>query len=227
MKYVGGKHKISKELCDFIISQIDPTQYFFYDLFCGSCGIVKNMTNRGFKKVIANDIEEDLILFWKSDFSFIEPNEEEYKFYKKVEIPSPIRCFYRFFLSYGGKSFGGYAQRHCNNNRNFFNEFKNSYNKIKPLLKDVEFTNKSYLEFDVENCIIYCDPPYENTQGYSSSFDIEQFWDYMRYLSQKNIVFISCEIYPSDFIVVWKKKKLRTLQRERKIKEELLVQYLK
>jgi DNA adenine methylase len=223
---MGGKHTISKQLTDFIKSQVNPFEYEFYDLFCGSCGIVKNMQE--FKKVIANDIEEDLYLFWKDDFALdFLPNEIEYKLYKQDPNPSQKRCFYRFFLSYGGRSWGGYAQRHCNSERDFFQEFKNSYNKIKPMLKNVEFHNKSYLEFDVENCVIYCDPPYEGTQGYGSSFNHDEFWDYMKYLSQKNIVFISCETCPPDFVVVWKKDKLRTLQRERRIKEELLVQYLK
>lgn len=227
MKYVGGKHMISKELTNFIISQVDPSKHDFYDLFCGSCGIVKNI--KGFKKVVANDIETDLILFWKSDFSFnFIPNEEEYKFYKKEDTPSHLRCFYRFFMSYGGKSWGGYAQRHClYKNRNFYMEFQNSYNKIKPMLKDVEFTNKSYLEFDVKDSVIYCDPPYANTQGYSSSFDVKEFWERMRYLSLNNIVFISCETCPPDFVVVWKKEKCRSLQRERRLKEELLVIYKK
>ena len=227
MKYVGGKHTISKQLTDFIKSQVNPSEYEFYDLFCGSCGIVKNMQE--FKKVIANDIEEDLYLFWKDDFAFdFLPNEIEYKLCKHDPNPSQKRCFYRFFMSYGGKSWGGFLQRHCiYKDRDFFQEFKNSYNKIKPMLKNVEFHNKSYMGFDMEGAVIYCDPPYANTQGYDSFFNHIEFWERMRYLSQKNIVFISCEEHPPDFFVIWKKDKLRTLQRERRIKEELLVQYKK
>lgn len=227
MKYVGGKHTISKQLTDFIKSQVNPSEYEFYDLFCGSCGIVKNMQE--FKKVIANDIEEDLYLFWKDNFALdFLPNEIEYKLYKHDINPSQKRCFYRFFMSYGGKSWGGYLERHCiYKDRDFFQEFKNSYNKIKPMLKNIEFHNKSYIDFDMEDAVIYCDPPYANTQEYDSSFNHDEFWKRMRYLSQKNIVFISCEEHPPDFIVVWKKDKLRTLQRERRIKEELLVQFKK
>jgi hypothetical protein len=47
----------------------------------------------------------------------------------------------------------------------------------------------------------------------------------MRYLSLNNIVFISCEKHPDDFVVVWKKEKIRTLQRKRRLKDELLVQF--
>ena len=230
VKYMGGKNMISKQLTDFIKSQVDPSKYEFYDLFCGSCGIVKNMTE--FKKVIANDIETDLYLFWKDDFALdFFRNEEEYKRYKLDPIPSQRRCFYRFFMSWGGRSWGGYLERRIykdrEKDRDFFSEFKNSYNKIKPMLKNVEFHNKSYLDFDMENSVVYCDPPYEGTQGYGSPFNHIEFWQRMRYLSKKNIVFISCEEHPPDFIVVWKKEKLRSLQKERRLKEELLVQYKK
>jgi len=144
---MGGKHMISKQLTDFIKSQVDPSKDF-YDLFCGSCGIVKNMKEF---KVIANDIETDLYLFWKDDFSLdFFPNEIEYNFYKNEPKPSQKRCFYRFFMSYGGKSWGGYLERHClYKKRDFFLEYKKSYEKIKPTLKNVEFHNRSYLDFDM------------------------------------------------------------------------------
>lgn len=225
VKYVGGKHIISKQLTDFIKSQVDPSKYEFYDLFCGSCGIVKNMTE--FKKVIANDIETDLYLFWKDDFTLdFFPNEIEYKLYKQDPIPSQRRCFYRFFMSYGGKSWGGYLERHCiYKDRDFFREFKNSYNKIKPMLKDVEFHNKSYLDFDVDGAVIYCDPPYENTQGYTTPFDIDEFWERMRYLSKKNIVFVSSYEAPEDWICIWKKEKRMTLSKNKQIRYEKLFKY--
>lgn len=216
VKYMGGKHTLSKQLTDFIKSQVDPSKYEFYDLFCGSCGIVKNM--KEFKKVIANDIETDLILFWKSDFALdFFPNEIEYKLYKQDPIPSQRRCFYRFFMSYGGKSWGGYLERHCiYKDRDFFREFKNSYNKMKPMLKNVEFHNKSYLDFDMENSVVYCDPPYEGTQGYGSSFNHDEFWERAKYLSQKNIVFVSSYEAPEEWECVWKKEKRMTLSKDKR-----------
>ena len=216
VKYVGGKHKISKQLTDFIKSQVNPSEHEFYDLFCGSCGIVKNMQE--FKKVIANDIEEDLYLFWKDDFALdFLPNEIEYKLYKHDPNPSQKRCFYRFFMSYGGKSWGGYLERHCiYKDRDFFQEFKNSYNKIKPMLKNVEFHNKSYMDFDMEGAVIYCDPPYERTQDYGSSFNHDEFWERAKYLSKKNIVFVSSYEAPEEWECVWKKEKQMTLSKNKR-----------
>ena len=62
--------------------------------------------------------------------------------------------------------------------------------------------------------VIYCDPPYKNTEGYSTGdFDHDLFWETMRKWSKHNCVFISEESAPSDFIVVWKKSKRRTLDK--------------
>ena len=63
--------------------------------------------------------------------------------------------------------------------------------------------------------LIYCDPPYKATEGYSTGeFDHDKFWETMRKWSQNNCVFISEETAPSDFKVVWKRKKRRTLDKQ-------------
>jgi site-specific DNA-adenine methylase len=61
--------------------------------------------------------------------------------------------------------------------------------------------------------LIYCDPPYKHTQGYSAGgFEDEKFWNKMREWSKDNVVFISEESAPKDFKVVWSRKKRRTLE---------------
>ena len=40
--------------------------------------------------------------------------------------------------------------------------------------------------------LIYCDPPYQHTTGYSTGgFDHDKFWDTMRKWSKNNYIFIS------------------------------------
>ena len=60
--------------------------------------------------------------------------------------------------------------------------------------------------------LIYCDPPYQSTEGYSSTgeFNHELFWETMRIWSKDNCVFISEESAPKDFKVVWRRKKKPT-----------------
>jgi DNA adenine methylase len=75
--------------------------------------------------------------------------------------------------------------------------------------------------------LIYCDPPYKSTQGYSTgNFDHALFWDTMRKWSKDNCVFISEESAPSDFKVVWRRTKRRTLDKTNRFyKDEKIYTY--
>ena len=81
-----------------------------------------------------------------------------------------------------------------------------------------EATNLDYKAFsDIENSILYLDPPYENTvlKGYSiDSFDSQSFYDWAFKMANKNIVLISSyEISDERFECVYEFKKARsTLQ---------------
>ena len=74
-----------------------------------------------------------------------------------------------------------------------------------------EATNLDYTEFsDIENAILYLDPPYENTtlNGYSiDSFNSQAFYDWAYEMSKKNIVLISSyEISDERFECVYEFK---------------------
>lgn len=53
-----------------------------------------------------------------------------------------------------------------------------------------------------ENSVIYCDPPYSETEGYrgTGKFNTEEFWQWCR--NQKNPVFVSEYSAPPDFVEV-------------------------
>lgn len=224
MKYLGGKHGIGKQIADFMSQKCPPNSTKGYiEPFCGSLGVFKHMTNKGYKKYIGSDIQPDLIELWKkiqtNDLRI--PNnidEEMYNKLKHAKSPNALKAIAGFGLSFGGKYFAGYAQKWAGNSgRNFLDEFRNSIQKIKPTIQatNVHFYNKSYTDYNPTDMLIYCDPPYKETQGYSTGdFDHETFWETMRKWSKNNCVFISEESSPSDFAVVWKKQKRRTLDKE-------------
>jgi len=224
MKYLGGKHGIGKLLAEFMMKNCPPEKVNGYiEPFCGSLGVFKNMTSKGYKKYIASDFQPDLIEMWKKIQSNKlkipnEISEEMYNKLKTAKSPNALRAVAGFGLSFGGKFFAGYAQKWAGNSgRNFLNEFKNSIEKIKPHIQsnNIHFYNKSYADYNPSNMLIYCDPPYKSTEGYSTGdFDHELFWETMRKWSKNNCVFISEESAPKDFIVVWKKQKRRTLDKE-------------
>ena len=82
-------------------------------------------------------------------------------------------------------------------------------------LQCVEATNLDYTAFsDIENSILYLDPPYENTvlKGYSTDgFDSQSFYDWAYEVSKKNIVLISSyEISDERFECVYEFKNARS-----------------
>ena len=220
MKYLGGKHNIGKAISEFLYSQCLPNMVDGYlEPFCGSLGITKYMSQLGYKKCIASDIQPDLIDLWISlqnnnlylpeDFSI-----DLYNDLKNTLSPNALKAVAGFGLSFGGKYFGGYCQKYVGNSkRNYYSEFKNSLDKIKPNLDGVQFYHKSYLDYEPVNMLIYCDPPYNKTETYKSTepFNHELFWQTMRLWSVNNYVFISEQTAPPDFKPIWSQQKQRTL----------------
>lgn len=239
MKYLGGKHKIGRLIAEYITKICPPDSVDGYlEPFCGSLGVFKNMTSKGYKKYIASDKQPDLIEMWKkiqNNTLHIPKNisEETYKKLKTAPSPNALKAVAGFGLSFGGKYFAGYSQKMAGNSgRNYLDEFKRSIEKIKPHIvgNNIHFYNKSYSDFNPHNMIIYCDPPYKSTEGYAATgdFDNELFWETMRKWSKDNCVFISEESAPSDFKVVWRMKKRRTLDKTTRFySEEKLYAYRK
>jgi len=222
MRYLGAKHSIGKLLAEVMVTECPPDIVDGYiEPFCGSLGVFKNMTDKGYNKYIATDIQADLIQLWKelhSDKLIVptEMTEEKYNQLKNVESPSALKALVGFGLSYGGKFFGGYAQK-WSGNWNVLKELYNSIDRIKVKIqgKNIEFCNKSYLELNPVNMLVYCDPPYKSTEGYSTGkFNHEEFWETMRRWSKNNYVFISSEKAPDDFLIVWERSKRRTLNKK-------------
>jgi DNA adenine methylase len=214
MKYLGSKFKIGKQIADYIR---EDTQYkMFFSPFCGACGVERHLD---FEIMFLNDISKDLIMFLQdlvnNNFTFpINVSEEEYKNLKKSES-SALRGFVGYFLSFGGKFFGGYAPKYQRGDRkrDFLKEAKDSSERLRNDLKDSDiiFDCKSYDEFSPYGMCIYCDPPYENTTNYGTKFDSTKFWNVMRKWSETNDVYISSYEAPEDFECVWEAPKRITL----------------
>lgn len=98
-----------------------------------------------------------------------------------------------------------------------WNKSRNDYTRIRQLerladlerlqqkLKHIDLNNlkifdEDYAYFsDVENSIIYLDPPYKNTVSRAyGKIDYERFTDWAKMMSEKNIVIISEYTQPSD-----------------------------
>lgn len=232
MRYLGGKSRISKEISEVINATsrwkdpdsktnstndtITQNRYEnFVSLFCGACSVESKIS--GFKRKILNDSHYYLIEMFKAlqqDYQFPSiVSEEEYQYIKKHKEENPaLTGFVGFGCSFGGKWFGGYARN--GRNDNYARQSLNSLMKDKLGLMDAEFVCKDYRAVEIpEYSVIYCDPPYKNTTGYSrDKFDTNEFWNYVRQLANHgHKVFVSEQTAPDDIKCVWEKPVRRIL----------------
>lgn len=204
MRYFGGKSRIGREIADHI-NRV-PSLHTYWEPFCGGCSVIEHVRA---PERVASDLHESLILLWKALQEGWEPpdtvTEEQYDYAKLMET-SALKAFIGFGCSNSGKWFGGYARE--NTARNFAMNAKRSLARKLKSLGDVEFYRDSYNEVGFpEGWVIYCDPPYGNTTGFSTGkFDHEKFWDWARKASENNVVLVSEYEAPEDFAVVWEKE---------------------
>ena len=138
--------------------------------------------------------------------------EEDYYYIKEHKDENPaLTGFVGFACSFGGKWFGGYARDKAQVNYALRGK-KSLASKMKTLM-DAEFTCLDYRDVELpDGCVIYCDPPYENTTKYANvDFDHIRFWEYMRKISQDHLVYISELNAPEDFVCIWHKEIRRIL----------------
>jgi DNA adenine methylase len=215
MKYMGSKNRHAKNIVPFLAKHLNNSSYYI-EPFCGGCNVIDKVEH--FRRV-ANDNHYFLIEMWRSlvyenwdppkfvsndMYSDIKLNKENYK---------PNLVGYVGFNSYGGKWFGGY-RRDSIGKRDYSLEHYNNIMKQVSKLKEVEFFNLDYRELNIpNNSVVYCDPPYKNSQGYSEKFDSNEFFDWCRVVGRKSYILISEYSAPSDFSVVWEKEVNNTLDR--------------
>ena len=229
MQYMGGKSRISKQIAEVLNSAIDKNTPFV-SLFCGSCAI-ESKVQADVK--ILNDKHPYLIAMWQAlQNGWMPPDvvtkEEYYRVKANMDENPALTGFVGFGCSFGGHWWGGLASN------------KKGYNYCaiskRSLLKDLAgvqaatFTCLDYHDVEIpDDAIVYCDPPYANTTGYTvGQFDTNEFWDYMRQLSKRCDVYISEESAPDDFECIWSKEKVRTLEKNDnvgRVKVEKLFKY--
>lgn len=208
MQYLGGKSKISKDIAKIINDEIGGNKSVpFVSLFCGSCAIESKVET---DTKILNDAHPYLIALYKALQNGYEMpdsiSREQYYWVKEHKDADPaLTGFVGFGCSFGGKWFGGYASN--NRKEKYDKQTKNSLCRIIHSLSNAKFYNLDYRAVPIpDNAVIYCDPPYNGTTGYSTGkFNSDEFWDYVRGLSSTHKVFVSEESAPKDFECIWEK----------------------
>ena len=233
MQYLGGKTRIAKEILPLILADRKEGQYFV-EPFCGGCNVTANVSGNR----IANDYNEYLIAMFVGLLS-----GENYPEQIGPELYNDVKDCFRagsdkynpgfmgwvgFMASYRGTFFSGYSGATVISKgkpKDYISEAMRNITRQIPKLKGVEFRTGDYKNLLIpDESIIYCDPPYMGTTGYSDSINHDEFWQWCRervYDGHK--VYISEYQAPDDFITIWEKPIQNCISLDKKVTERLFI----
>ena len=238
MVYQGSKNKLAKFLVPIIQKYIDDNNIKTYiEPMVGGCNLIDKIKC---DRKIGADINEELITLLKyvqtDNAISIAPETCTFEHYAAVREDRKLEAhkysteyiaLIGYMASYGGRYFDGGYGRDSKGGRSIYNERLNNFRKQAPLLNDIEFLCCNYNDFaNYENCLFYFDPPYFGTKQYSrQSIDYNSFYDFLRKLSENNIVLVSEYGMPDDFTCIWQKER-KVLQKSDRITGEKAVEKL-
>ena len=233
MKYMGSKSRIAKYIVPIIQQRMEDYGLKTYvEPFVGGANVIDKVVC---EKKIGCDKQKYLIALYENldkvktlpDFISKEHYSEVRDCYNKKldKFEDWYIGAIGFLASYNGRFFdGGYAglvKTKAGTTRNYYDEAKRNLEKQIPNLKDVEFRCGDYRTTcsDLEDALIYCDPPYKNAKRYASDFEFyhDEFWDWCREMSQRNIVLISEQTARDDFECIWEMKATRTIDNNKRV----------
>lgn len=215
MAYVGGKAKTFQHITNILNNECFDN-FDYLEPFIGYGHILRRIINKkSYKASDNNPLLVTLLKYIQKNNKYPNISEKEYYKLKSDESKKNLikKSFAAFTYSYNGKEFGGYTN--IVDERNYPKERKKYYDLLREnqTFMKTNISLKDYDEYNPQNKLIYCDPPYRKTTGYTTStdFDYDKFWNIMRKWSKKNYVFISEYKAPKDFVIISSNKKHSTL----------------
>ena len=217
MAYVGGKSKGAAHIIKVLNDpKFDGMHYI--EPFVGMAHILRRVENkRSYKAYDANALVVSLLKgVQNTNLKYPSISRSEWKNLKyKRNDTSFKRAIAAYTYSFNGVPFSGYTVRSkCERQEHYPAERKRYYNRLR---KNVAFMKTKIRSKDYKKLkpgkgkLIYCDPPYAGTTGYSPDFNTEDFWNTVRKWSRHNCVFVSEYAAPPDFKLIAKKEKRQSL----------------
>jgi DNA adenine methylase len=203
MQYLGGKHRLAKHLVKAIRADVGNVPV--WDAFCGGLSMATEFSKTG--PGVASDVHPALIALYQAVRAGWTPpehvTEAMWREAKMLPDSDPMKGFAGFGCSFGGMYFGGYAKHNPGKLEHIYT--KRALQRQLAALASWPIVRLSF--FDVTpgpiNGIIYCDPPYAGTTGYSTGdFDHASFWARCQEWAQYTAVYVSEFSCPTPHRVV-------------------------
>lgn len=229
MVYQGSKNRLAKYIVPILQNYIDKYSIITYiEPMVGGANVIDKIRC---KNKIGSDINDELISLFnyiQSDTEIsIAPDNCTFEHYSDVrenrknngdKYSKEYTALIGYCASYGGRYFDGGYGRDSKGGRSIYNERVKNLKDQAFNLSDIEFRCCDYHHYkDIQGGLIYFDPPYKNTKQYSKqSIDYDEFYDFCRELSKKNIVVVSEYNMPEDFVCIWEKDRKVLQKSDRK-----------
>ena len=232
-QYAGGKvvigERISKAILEYELEITGSNDLPYFEPFSGMCGVLLKICKHSPDKIkFACDKEICVMNLWKDLQNGWTPpltmNIETYKNIRHENKEDSLYCFAAYGCSFKGMRWAGYYDEAFDiaTNRLKKNDFQS-------IVKDVCFMDPcSYTDHEPYGMIVYCDPPYINSNFIKDrenlcGFNIEEFWNTVRKWSVNNIVLVSERHAPEDFVSIWEYTRMNGITQNNKIVEKLFV----
>lgn len=211
MRYLGGKYRIGRWISE-TIEKYRGGCSIIIEPFMGGLGATPFL--RG--DILASDKMPLAYLYrawengWRPEPGITPERRLQHKLLPQCD---PQHLFSGFALSFGGDYYAGFARDSQGTNYQEVGE-RSLNKKINTLRGRVKYFHCDYTFWSpVKGCVIYCDPPYASTTGYSTGkFDHCQFWSWCRNMAENNVVLISEYSAPSDFLCLAEKARHQGLR---------------
>lgn len=212
MQYMGGKSAIARYIAPIIAASGES--HCLVSLFCGAVS-VESILAQHFDEVLLNDKNSYLVALLQAiQRGWVPPDsitKAEYAAIKADKDKNPaLAGFAGFACSYMGKWFGTYFATDGGKTNPAARGKKSILRKMETL-KKAKIVCKDYRDVIIpDGAVIYADPPYRGTTGYSAvkdKFDSVSFWLYMRKLAiMGHDVYVSELDAPEWAECVWQKE---------------------
>ena len=185
MKYMGSKSRIAKDIVPIIQSYIDNNSTDrYYEPFVGGANVIDKIRS---EHRYASDLNPYLIALLihaqNGGELYSEVPKELYDKARSEWRSGNVQSFddwqignIGFLASYNGRFFdGGYARpvwektKNGNRYRDYYREAADNLLEQSPKLKGIKFGVCDYSNAHPNGCVVYCDPPYEDTKKYDNS----------------------------------------------------------